>query len=75
MRRVILLAGLVLALGALLPGSARPAAGGSDLPIKASFSRQSRLNLQTGAVNDASLFFARVTGEPTAKLPRPRRRK
>lgn len=34
MRRIILLAGLALAIGVLLPASALPAAGSSDLPFK-----------------------------------------
>ena len=48
MRKMILLAGLVLALGAFLPGSARPATGGSDLPLKGTASGYFTLNLMTG---------------------------
>ncbi len=48
MRKAILLAGLVLTLGVLLPGSARPAVGGSDLPLKGTASGYFTLNLLTG---------------------------
>lgn len=48
MRRVTLLAGLALAAGVFLPGSALPAVGGSDLPFTASQSGSSTLNLVTG---------------------------
>ena len=52
MRRMILLAGLVLAVGVLLPGSARPAAGGTDLPFSFSGATgHSTLNLQTGQLH------------------------
>ncbi|HSC49232.1 MAG TPA: hypothetical protein VLD16_03125 [Gaiellaceae bacterium] len=48
MRKMTLLAGLALALGAFLPGSARPAIGGSDLPLKGAASGYFTLNLLTG---------------------------
>lgn len=48
MRKMILLAGLVLALGAFLPGSARPASGGSNVPLKGTASGSFTLNLLTG---------------------------
>lgn len=54
MRRTIFLAGLVLAIAAFLPGSARPAFGGTDLPFKSSFTGTSTLNLQTGHVHNVS---------------------
>lgn len=47
MRRVAILAGLALAVSVLLPGSALPAAGGSDLPVKGSPSGHCTLNLVT----------------------------
>jgi hypothetical protein len=45
---MILLAGLALAVGVLLPASAMPAAGGSDLPLKGFHSGYSTTNLATG---------------------------
>lgn len=48
MRRLILLAGLALAVGVLLPAGALSATGGSDLPVKGSFSGQGTLNRATG---------------------------
>ena len=48
MRRLVLLAGLALAVGVLLPGSALPAAGGSNLPLKGSHSGYVTTNLATG---------------------------
>lgn len=48
MRRFVLLAGLALAVGVLLPASAMPAAGGSDLPIKGTGTGSTTLNLATG---------------------------
>lgn len=48
MRRIILLAGLALAVGVLLPASAMPAAGGSDLPFRAAGSGTGTTNLATG---------------------------
>src|SRR5262249_43535310 len=48
MRRALFLAGLALAVGAVVPGSALPAAGGSDLPLKGSFSGATVHNLPTG---------------------------
>jgi len=59
MRRPTLLAGLVLVIGMLLPGSALAAAGGSDLPFKGSVSGTSAHNLLTGQVHAVS------TGEVT----------
>lgn len=47
MRRMILLAGLALAVGALLTGSALSAVGGSNLPLKGSFSGSSTYNPST----------------------------
>ena len=47
MRRIILLAGLVLAVGVLPSGSALAAVGGSDLPLKGSVSGTSEHNLST----------------------------
>ena len=48
MRRFVFLAGLVLAVGVLLPGSALPASGGSDLPFKGSQSGYGTWDLVTG---------------------------
>ena len=51
MRRIILLAYLALAVGLLLPASALPARGGSDLPLKGTASGSSTLNLATGEIH------------------------
>lgn len=59
MQRIILLVGLVLAVGVLMPASARPAAGGSDLPLKGSLFGTSAHNLGTG------LLHSDATGEIT----------
>lgn len=48
MRRVILLTGLALVVGVLVPASALPAAGGSALPVKATASGFSTTDLGTG---------------------------
>jgi hypothetical protein len=48
MRRVVLLASLALVVGALVPASAQPAAGGSDLPFKGVQSGYGTTNLVTG---------------------------
>ena len=48
MRRIILLVGMALAIGVLLPASAMPAAGGSDLPFKGYMSGTATTNLLTG---------------------------
>lgn len=48
MRRVILLTGLALVIGVLLPGSALSARDGSDLPMKGSQSGYGNWNLVTG---------------------------
>lgn len=48
MRGMVLLAGLALAVGVLLPGSALPAVGGSDLPVKGSESGYCTTNIVTG---------------------------
>ena len=48
MRRIILLAGLALAVGVLLPAGAMPAAGGSDLPFKGYMSGNGTTSLATG---------------------------
>ena len=54
MRRVIFLAGLALAVGVLVPSSALAAAGGSDLPLKGSFSGTTVHNLATGHLDGVS---------------------
>lgn len=54
MRRLILLACLALAVGGLVPGSALPAAGGSDLPVQGSHSGYGTWNLLTGQFQVAS---------------------
>src|SRR5262249_31385835 len=54
MRRALFLAGLALAVGAVVPGSALPAAGGSDLPLKGSFSGATVHNLATGHLDGIS---------------------
>ena len=48
MRRLILLACSVAAVGAFLPGSARPAVGGSDLPYKATIAGSFTFDPVTG---------------------------
>lgn len=48
MRRFIFLAGLALAVGVLLPGSAVAGVGGSDLPFKGTASGYGTTNLLTG---------------------------
>ena len=61
MRKIILFTALVVALAALaaiLPGSARPAAGGTDLPFKVSFTG-------TGPPSPPGQIHAVVTGEAT----------
>ncbi|HET9324798.1 MAG TPA: hypothetical protein VFO03_13050 [Gaiellaceae bacterium] len=67
MRRLILLASLALAVGVLLPASALPAVGGSDLPIKGTGTGTTTLNLATGEahlVTTGSLsHFGLVTWE------------
>lgn len=55
MRKVILFAGLVLALIVFLPGSAFSATGGTDLPYKASFTGHTTLNLLTGQLHFDSI--------------------
>lgn len=47
MRRVVFLTGLALAVGALVPASALPAAGGSDLPFRGSQSGTGTVNFVT----------------------------
>jgi hypothetical protein len=54
MRKAIFLASLALAVGALVPGSALPATGGSDLPLKGSFSGTTVHNLATGHLDAVS---------------------
>lgn len=61
MRRVILLTGLALAIGVLLPASAQPAAGGSDLPLKGSQSGYGTWDLVTGQ-------FSVLTSGPLSHL-------
>jgi hypothetical protein len=51
MRRVVFLTGLALAVGALLPASAQPAAGGSDLPVRGALSGLSTTDFATGHVH------------------------
>lgn len=51
MRRIILLVGVVLAVGVLIPARAQPAAGGSDLPLKGSLTGTSAHNLGTGLLH------------------------
>lgn len=61
MRKAILFAAMVVALAAfavLLPGSARPAAGGTDLPFMGSFTG-------TGPPGPPGQIHAVVTGEAT----------
>jgi hypothetical protein len=48
MRRVIFLTGLALAVGVLVPASALPAVGGSDLPVAATASGYSTTDYVTG---------------------------
>jgi hypothetical protein len=59
MRRMIFLAGLALAVGLLVTGSALPAVGGSDLPLDGTFSGTTTHNLATGHLDGLS------TGELT----------
>ena len=70
MRRIILLAGLVLAVGVLPSGSALAAAGGRDLPFKGSVSGTSVHNLTTGHVDAVSTgqltHFGLTTVDQTA---------
>ena len=70
MRRIILLAGLVLAVGVLPSGSVLAAVGGSDLPLKGSVSGTSAHNLATGVVHAVSTghltHFGLTTVEQTA---------
>jgi hypothetical protein len=54
MRRMIFLAGLALAVSVLVPSSALPAVGGSDLPLKGSFSGTTAHNLATGHLDAVS---------------------
>ena len=54
MRRLILLVGLVLAVGVLLPGSAVADPGGSDLPFKGLETGYNTLNLATGQAHAVS---------------------
>lgn len=67
MRKISLLAGLALAVGVLLPASALPAVGGSDLPIKATGTGSTTLNLATGEAHLVTTgpvsHFGRVTWE------------
>jgi hypothetical protein len=48
MRRLVLIVGLALAVGALLPATARPARDGTDLPFMATMAGQGTVNLVTG---------------------------
>jgi hypothetical protein len=54
MRRLILLAGLALAVGVLFPASAVPAVGGSDLPFNGSFAGTTVHDLATGHLDAVS---------------------
>jgi hypothetical protein len=58
MRRLILLAGLALAVGVLLPAGALPAAGGSELPFKGYTSGVAQAEGHSG---DALRFHSEVT--------------
>jgi hypothetical protein len=51
MRKMILLAGLVLALAVFLPGRALSAKNGTNLPYKGSFTATTELNLLTGQLH------------------------
>ena len=51
MRRIILLAGFVLLLSAIFTGSALGGPGGTDLPLKGSYSGLSTIDLVTGDVD------------------------
>jgi hypothetical protein len=55
MRKAIFLASLALAVAALVPGGALPATGGSDLPLKGSFSGTTVHNLATGHLDGVSI--------------------
>lgn len=72
MRRVILLTGLVLAIGVLLPASAQPAAGGRDLPVRGVSSGLGETNLLTGQGHTLTSgpfsHFGLTTVEQTAQL-------
>ncbi|MGZ4290511.1 MAG: hypothetical protein ACXVRJ_00340 [Gaiellaceae bacterium] len=57
MRRLILLAGLALALGVLLPAGALPAPGGGGVPFKGTLTGPGSLNMTNGHLQ------ATVTGE------------
>lgn len=72
MRRLTLLAGLVLTVGVLLPGSALPAMGGSNLPLKGSITATSEHNLVTGqfhgVANGQLTHFGLMTLEQYAQI-------
>ena len=71
MRRLILLAGLALALGLVVPANALPAVGGSDLPFMTTQSGTSTLNAQgqgTGISTGTASHFGLVTFEQRLQL-------
>lgn len=72
MRRTILLAGLALAIGVLLPGTALSAAGGSNLPLKGSFSGTSTYNPATHTAHilltGTATHFGLMTFEQDAQV-------
>ncbi|HEX4526646.1 MAG TPA: hypothetical protein VH108_07890 [Gaiellaceae bacterium] len=59
MRRLLLLVELAVAVAVLLPGSARPAQGGTDLPFAASMAGHGTVNLVTGQAHNQ--LVARAT--------------
>ena len=59
MRRLFLLVNVALVVGLLLPGSALPARGGTDLPFMASMAGRGTVNLVTGQGHN--LLTARAT--------------
>jgi hypothetical protein len=67
MRRVIFLAGLALVVGVLAPGGALPAVGGSDLPLKGSFSGTTSHTLATGHLDAVSTGKSTHFGLTTLK--------
>lgn len=59
MRRLFIAIVLALSVGSLLPGVARPARGGADLPFAASMTGQGTVNLLTGEAHN--LLTAQAT--------------
>src|SRR5580765_6932949 len=72
MRRLFLVATLALAVGALVPGSALPARGGTDLPFSASMAGQGTVNLVTGQAHNLltanASHFGRSTLEESSQI-------